>query len=572
MARKSRKKAPHDPALAFSPPPRPADTAPNPLDLDATALMAAYRTGLYRPSLVIGRCIELIRASNPGLNFLVEDRFAAARDEALASDERWRRGEPLGELDGVPITVKESFDVAGMRTTGGLSHRRDHVADADAGAVRLLRAAGAIVLGKTNTPALCFCQETDNALYGRTNNPWDPRMTTGGSSGGEAVAVSIGASAFGLGSDIGGSIRIPSTFCGVVGYKPGPAAFPYDGHFPVPELTRTVQSRMLAYGPLTRSVRDARRVCAILKSGAGPAPEATAPAGPVRDRIGHVLVVGSFSRTRLHPDVDRILQRGASSLADISTDVTGQVPPFLSETPMAWQRIMSLDGARDIAKLAYPSRFPRLAGHPLRAAVDYARSLAGLQTEQHPYLSWSLIGAFLFAPSRPEWRDTEAFLEGGFAWLHEHLRDGGVILSPAYPEPAPVHGDVYKGIFSLKLTFQQLLPYITLANVFGLPSLVVPCGFTGDGESAGVSRPLRPGNASPDTQSGDGEAAGVSRPLRPGNSLSDTRSPDGEAAGLPIGLQLTTLPGQEWALFAAGERLEKALGRTRRNHFWDPAG
>jgi fatty acid amide hydrolase 2 len=312
---------------------------------------------------------------------------------------------------------------------------------------------------------------------------------------------------------------------------------------------------MLAYGPLTRSVRDARRVSAILKSGAGPAPEAKAPAEPARDRIGRVLVVGSFSRTRLHPDVDRVLQRGASSLADISGDVTGQVPPFLSETPMAWQRIMSLDGARDIARLAYPSRFPRLAGHPLRAAVDYARSLAGLPTEQHPYLSWSLIGAFLFAPSRPEWRDTEALLEGGFAWLHEHLRDSGVILSPAYPEPAPFHGDVYKGIFSLKLTFQQLLPYITLANVFGLPSLVVPCGFTGDGEAAGVSSPRRTGNSLSDTRSPDGEAAW-----------------DGESAGLPIGLQLTTLPGQEWALFAAGERLEKALGRTRRNHFWDPAG
>ncbi|MBU1410666.1 amidase, partial [Myxococcota bacterium] len=532
MARKTRKKVPNDPAPAFSPPPRPADTAPNPLDLDATALMAAYRTGLYRPSQVIGRCITLIDHANPRLNFLVEDRFEAALAEAQASDERWKRGEPAGELDGVPITVKESFDVAGMKTTGGLAHRRDHVADADAGAVALLRAAGAIVLGKTNTPALCFCQETDNALYGRTNNPWDPRLTTGGSSGGEAVAVSIGASAFGLGSDIGGSIRIPSTFCGVVGYKPGPAAFPYDGHFPAPELTQTVQSRMLAYGPLTRSVRDARRIAKILKTGSGQVPDAPDSSEPARDRIGRVLVVGSFSRTRLHPDVDRVLQQAAGALEGISGSVTGQVPPFLSETPMAWQRIMSLDGARDIAKLAYPSRFPRLAGHPLRAAVDYARSLAGLATEQHPYLSWSLIGAFLFAPSPREWRDTEAHLEGGFAWLHEHLRDGGVILSPAYPEPAQAHGEVYKGIFSLKLTFQQLLPYITLANVFGLPALVLPCGFTEDGEAAGVSSPKRTGNSTLENRKSDGEAAGVSSPNRTGNSTLENRKSDGEAAGV----------------------------------------
>jgi Asp-tRNA(Asn)/Glu-tRNA(Gln) amidotransferase A subunit family amidase len=512
MARKTRKTSKDETRPAFTPPPKPADTVPGPLDLDATQLLAAYRTGLYRPSQVVERCITLIAHANPRLNFLVEDRFEGALTEAFASDERWKRGEPAGELDGIPVTIKESFNVAGMKTTGGLASRRDHVATTDAGAVARLRAAGAIVLGKTNTPALCFCQETENALYGRTNNPWNPLLTTGGSSGGEAVAVSIGATVFGLGSDIGGSIRLPSTFCGVVGYKPGPAAFPYDGHFPSPELAQTVASRMLGYGPLTRSVRDARRVAQILN-----------PDGefPERDRVGRVHVLGAFSRTHLHPDVDRLLHLAAGALETVASDVTERVPPFLSETPMAWQRIMSLDGARDIARLAYPSRFARLAGHPLRAAADYARSLAGLPTEQHPYLSWSLIGAFLFAPSRREWRDTEAHLETGFTWLHEHLRDGGVILSPVYPEPAPPHGDVYAGIFSLKLSFQHLLPFIALANVFGLPALVVPCGFS--------------------------------------------------AEGAPIGLQLTTLPGQEWALFTAGAHLEKILGGALRNHFWDPA-
>lgn len=511
MARRTRKPRQQDPAT-FTPPPRPADAVPGPLDLDATALLAAYRTGLYRPSQVIERCIALISHANPRLNFLVEDRFEAARAEAAAADARWARSEPAGELDGVPITVKESFDVAGMKTTGGLANRRDHVADADAGAVARLRAAGAIVLGKTNTPALCFCQETDNALYGRTNNPWNPLRTTGGSSGGEAVAVSLGAAAFGLGSDIGGSIRIPSAFCGVVGYKPGPATFPYDGHLPAPELSRTHQVRMLGYGPLTRSVRDARRVARLLHPDGVEAQE--------RDRVGRVRVVGGFGHTRLHPDVERVLREAADALTDLAAAVEECVPPFLEKTPMAWQRIMSHEGARDIAKLAYPSRVERLAGHPLRAALDYARSLAGLPSEQHRYLSWALVGAFLFAPSPRELRETEAHLESGFAWLHEALTDGGVLLSPAYPEPAPPHGEVYAGVFSLKLTFQHLLPYITLANVFGLPALVVPCGFS--------------------------------------------------EQGTPVGVQLTTLPGQEQALFAAGARLERALGGARRNHFWDP--
>jgi len=512
MARKNRKNSQNDPALIFTPPSKPADSVPNPLTLDATQLLAAYRTGLYRPSQVVERCIALIGHANPKLNFLVEDRFDAALAEAITSDERWKRGEPEGELDGVPITIKESFDVAGMKTTGCMTYLRDHVAETDAGAVARLRAAGAIVLGKTNTPALCFCQETENTLYGRTNNPWNPLRTVGGSSGGEAVAVSLGAAAFGLGSDIGGSIRLPASFCGVVGYKAGPAAFPYDGHFPTPELSQKETIRMLGYGPLTRSVRDARRIAQILNPDADPIPE--------RARVGRVHVIGGFSRTRLHPDVEKILQHAGAALRVVSEDVEERVPPFLAETPMAWQRIMSLDGARDIAKLAYPSRFPRLAGHPARAAADYARALAGLPTEQHRYLSWALIGAFMFAPSRREWRDTQAHLETGFAWLHDRLSGGGVILSPVYPEPALPHGEVYAGLFSLKLTVQHLLPYVSLVNVFGLPALVVPSGFC--------------------------------------------------SQGMPIGLQLTTLPGQEWALFTAGLQLEKALGGALRNHFWDP--
>ena len=117
--------------------------------------------------------------------------------------------------------MKESFHVEGMRTTGGLLNRKESIQDADAEVVRKLRNEGAIILGKTNTPALCFCQETDNKLYGRTNNPWDLTRTAGGSSGGEGVLIAIGGAAVGLGSDIGGSIRLPSHFNGVVGFKSG---------------------------------------------------------------------------------------------------------------------------------------------------------------------------------------------------------------------------------------------------------------------------------------------------------------------------------------------------------------
>ncbi len=417
---------------------RPAFTPPDPLDMDATQLIAAYRTGLFRPSAVVERCLERIRQTQPALNFLVEDNFVLARQEALLSDERWKRGEPLGELDGIPMTIKDSFDVRGMKTTGGMELFRDNVAVQDAGAVARLRAAGAIFLGKTNTPALCFCQETDNTLHGRTNNPWNPDCTAGGSSGGEATAVSIGAAPCGLGSDIGGSIRIPAHFCGVVGFKPAPATFPYEGHLPSPDPASTPAARMLGYGPLTRSVRDARLLARVLHPD-GPEMSPTSPS--------RVLVIGEFGDTRLHPDVHHVLDAGRAAFSGLDTQDI--LPPFLPDTSMAWQRIMSLNAGREIAEIAYPAPLRRFSGHPLLVAADYLLSLAGKKTRCHPYLSWGLLGAFMFAPSRREWRETEAVLDAGFAWLHENLSNGGVLLSPVYPEPAPAHGEVYRGIFSL---------------------------------------------------------------------------------------------------------------------------
>ena len=158
--------------------------------------------------------------------------------------------------------MKESFDVAGMQTTGGLLARKGFVQEHDAEVVRKLKAEGAIIIGKTNTPELCFCQETDNKLYGRTNNPWNMERTAGGSSGGEGAAIAIGAAAAGLGSDIGGSIRFPSHFNGVIGFKSGKGQVSQAGSFPFVE--DAWQQRMLGIGPMTKSVRDAKLIYSII--------------------------------------------------------------------------------------------------------------------------------------------------------------------------------------------------------------------------------------------------------------------------------------------------------------------
>jgi Asp-tRNA(Asn)/Glu-tRNA(Gln) amidotransferase A subunit family amidase len=445
-------------------------TLPGSLDLDITQLTAAYRTGLYRPSAVIGACIDLISAAQGRLNFLVENRFEAARAEAALSDERYRSGRPMGALDGVPMTVKESFEVEGMKTTGGLPQRRDFMSETDADAVARMRAAGAIVLGKTNTPPLCLSMETDNLLYGRTNNPWNPLCTPGGSSGGEAVAVAIGAAVFGIGSDMGGSVRLPAAFCGVVGYKPAPGAFPWGGHFPAPDFSMPELVRMIAFGPLARSVRDARLLANILHP--------LNVSIPVCGRIGRLQVAGAFSGLHLHPDIEKVLAKAAAAVGEIASETRFSLPGALPGAARIWQHILSIDGGSTMARLAYGEKFaPALRRLP-QAAADLFRRAAGRPTQQHPWIAWAILGSFLFAPSRERWRDTLRELEAGFASLHEELDGGGVLLSPAWPAPAPPHGQVVGALLSPALTYRTMLPYAVLPNVYGLPSITVPCGFS----------------------------------------------------------------------------------------------
>ncbi len=210
-----------------------------------------------------------IDAVDPALNAVVELRREAALGEAAAADQATARGGEVGPLHGVPITVKEALDVAGLHTTWGNPAFKDFVADADATVVRRLAEAGAIVVGKTNVAAMLgdFAQ-TANELYGVTNNPWDPARTPGGSSGGAAAAVAAGLSFLDVGSDLVGSIRIPASFCGVYGLRPSVATVPLTGFEPPgPPAPPSETTYLSALGPLGRSAADLRTA---LRATAGP--------------------------------------------------------------------------------------------------------------------------------------------------------------------------------------------------------------------------------------------------------------------------------------------------------------
>src|SRR5215218_10734630 len=206
-----------------------------------------------------------IEAINPALNTVVELRPEAALREATTADEAIARGDDTGPLHGVPMTIKDAFNVAGMHTTWGNPVFADFVADSDATVARRLRQAGAIVVGKTNVAfMLADFGQTANELYGVTKNPWDITRTPGGSSGEAAAALSAGMTFLEYASDLVGSIRIPASFCGVYGLKPSVGIVPLSGfHPPGPPPPPSEMTYMSAVGPLGRYPSDLRTALSV---------------------------------------------------------------------------------------------------------------------------------------------------------------------------------------------------------------------------------------------------------------------------------------------------------------------
>src|SRR5580704_4397731 len=223
--------------------------------LSAVEMAEQIRQKKISPVELVEAHLAQIAALNPHLNAFVALDEERARRKARELEAAAMRGEWRGPLHGVPISIKSSCDVAGLQCESGTRLRAGHVAAKDAVLVSRLRDAGAIVLGVTNTPELLMAWETDNLLYGRTNNPWDLTRTAGGSSGGEAAAIAAGLCAGGVGSDGGGSIRVPAHFCGICGLKPTPGRIPSTGHFP---KAGGPFALIGVVGPMARTIEDVR--------------------------------------------------------------------------------------------------------------------------------------------------------------------------------------------------------------------------------------------------------------------------------------------------------------------------
>jgi fatty acid amide hydrolase 2 len=454
----------------------------NPLCLlSATELARRIRERRVTATEAVEAHVARIREVNPALNAVVAERFEAARAEARRADERTRTEPPeaLPPLHGVPCTIKECFALRGMPNTGGLRSRRGRLATRDATGVARLRAAGAIPLGVTNVSELCMWMESNNCVYGRTNNPYDHARIVGGSSGGEGAIIAAGGSPFGLGSDVGGSIRMPAFFNGVFGHKPSGGLVPGSGQFP------NAHGRALRYlttGPLCRRAEDLWPLVRLL---AGPdGDDAGCSAIPLGDpaavRVADLTVVTVRGNgvVAVAPELVVAQQRAAAALAAAGARVVERDVARLRRSFDIYSAMLHGAGGPSFASMMGE-------GVPVSPALELARWLVG--RSEHTLPAIVLAGMQAVADLMPA-RMAAASEEGRRlrAELHDLIGPAGVMLYPSYPEPAPRHN------WPLLAPYKWI--YTAILNVMELPSTQVPLGLSAAGLPLGVQVVGRHGN------------------------------------------------------------------------------
>ena len=460
---------------------RNADAIDPLLTASAVGLARRIRAGELTSRAVVEAHIARIEAVNPTLNAVVALRYDAARAEAERADQRLRAaapGQELPPLHGVPCTIKECFALTGMPQSSGLVARRDVVASHDATAVARLRAAGAIPLGVTNVSELCMWYETNNRVYGRTNNPYDPSRIVGGSSGGEGAIIGAGGSPFGLGSDVGGSIRMPAFFNGVFGHKPTGGLVPGSGQYPHPG--RAEAARIVATGPLCRRAEDLWPLLRLLAGPDGLDPGATAMAlgdpSTVRMHQLTVLDIEDNGLNPVHPELRQAQARVAAVLAESGARLRRLRLPALRRSFEIWSSTLAA---------ADDQSFSVLLGNGRRTRGG--RELIKWAARRSPH-TLPAIGLALLERIN-HWAPGRAARHVALGrQLRAELLDAigdGILLYPSYPTPAPRH---YKPLWP---PFNFV--YTAILNVLELPVTQVPLGLGTEGLPLGVQVAAAPG-------------------------------------------------------------------------------
>lgn len=406
------------------------------------------------PVEVITAHLRRIEDINPKLNAIVTIS-PNVLEQAREAEVQIMRGENPGVLHGVPITIKDTIETAQLLSTSGSSTRSSFVPDRDAPVVALLKQAGAIILGKTNAAEMAMDYTADNPVFGRTNNPYDLSMTPGGSSGGEAAAIATGMSPGGLGSDLAGSIRIPSHFCGIAGLKPTVGSVPGEGQFPP---STGPYSLGAVIGPMARYTRDLRILFDVMRSGAR---RSRMQSGLKGMRVAWYTDDGVAPVT---PETASVVSAAASALTSAGLLCEQRRPPHLELGHQLWLGIFS------------------------RASVVQLRHVySGRENEAGKFVSWRLANADKTpAPSLDEyistWMERDRLREELLAWMETTP----LLLAPVGATPAYKHDTLKVTVGDVTLNTFRAFSYSQAFNVFDLPVVTVPVGYSNEGLPIGV--------------------------------------------------------------------------------------
>ena len=403
---------------------------------------------------LVEACLRRIETVNPRINAVV--RLAPdAVDRARAADAELARGIAPGPLHGVPFTIKDSLDTAGLVTTAGSVGWADRVPDRDATVVARLKAAGGILLGKTNTPEFTWSDETDNLVFGRTNNPYDLDRTPGGSSGGPGAIVAAAGSPLDIGSDTGDSIRQPAHVCGIAGLKPTSGRVPRTGHSP---SYRGLLESLTQLGPMARRVDDLGLVLPIIAGPDGEDPHVYPV--PLRDASAvsiEGLRVVCFTDNGIRtptPETVTAVVAASRTLADAGAHVEERLPPGLEDAWQAWDGLMRADGWAWLKRL--------IAAAGTKGLGSY---------ESHDWIKAEPLRGDVLSALVERADDVRARLLG---WM----QDVDLIVCPVMPRPAIHHGDSEAAWFGDT--------YSDIHNLTGWPAAVVRGGTSPEGLPIGV--------------------------------------------------------------------------------------
>ncbi len=429
---------------------------------------ALLRAKQLSPVELLDSQLVRIAVLQPKLNAFVHLDPDAARTAAISATEQLSRNTPLDPLRGVPVSVKSCFDVAGWPNPAGSLLRTNEIPSRSATIVDRLRAAGAIIVGTTNTPEFLMAYETDNRLTGRTSNPWNLTHSSGGSSGGEAAAIAAGLSFGGIGSDGGGSIRVPAHFCGICGLKPTPGRIPSTGHFPPGNNSF---GWIGVVGPMARTVADLRTLFNIL-AGPDPADALTVPA-PIQE-----ISADAARKTRIGIlDTSSVGPATPESLAAVTRagrllERSGfHVEPF---------QLHNLDRALDLWWFFFGTFIGQL----------FAQAVAGKESQLSPIFVDYMNAARVASPiPMLEFVAKSAARDFERARILKAMEEVPVLLSSVSTTPAFRHGE---GTWRSPYGYRETMRHSQWLNLAGLPGLTIPISTSSDGLPIGVQLIGRP--------------------------------------------------------------------------------